>query len=218
MPQLFKPAADTVVRTILVAAVLIPVLLIGVAYAITRSPFVTGQEIVITQPVPFSHEHHARQLGIDCRYCHTSVEKAANAGFPPTETCMTCHSQVWTNAAMLAPVRESFANDRPIAWQKVHRLPDYVYFDHSIHVAKGVGCTTCHGAVGAMPLMIQASPLTMAWCLNCHRDPAKNLRPKAEIFSLDWQPPADQAARGHALLVEYGVRSEHLTDCSVCHR
>ena len=218
MPQLFKPAADTIARCILVMAVVVPVLAVGLAYAIAQSPYVTDQKIVITQPVPFSHEHHARQLGIDCRYCHTSVEKAAYAGFPPTETCMTCHSQIWTNAAMLAPVRESLANDKPIAWQKVHRLPDYVYFDHSIHVAKGVGCTTCHGDVGGMQLMYQAAPLTMGWCLDCHRDPGRYLRPKAEIFSLDWQPPDDQKERGHALLIAYGVKPEHLTDCSVCHR
>ena len=218
MPQLFKPVSDTIVRTVLVAALVIPILFVGFAYAVTASPFVTGQKIVITQPVPFSHEHHSRQLGIDCRYCHTSVEKAANAGFPPTETCMTCHSQLWTNAAMLAPVRESFADDKPIAWQKVHRLPDYVYFDHSIHVTKGVGCTECHGPVGTMPLMYQNAPLTMQWCIECHRNPAPHLRSKADIFSLDWEPPADQTERGHALLVEYGIKPDHLTDCSVCHR
>ena len=218
MPQLFKPAADTILRSILVAAVLVPVLAVGLAYAIARSPYVTEQRVVVTQPVPFSHEHHVTQLGLDCRYCHTSVEKAAFAGYPPTETCMTCHSQIWTNAAMLAPVRESFAHGEPIAWQRVHRLPGYVYFDHSIHVAKGVGCTTCHGAVGDMPLMYQAEPLTMEWCLDCHRDPAKALRPKAKVFSTDWQPPSDQTEEGHKLLIEYGVEPKHLTDCSVCHR
>ena len=131
---------------------------------------------------------------------------------------MTCHSQIWTNAAMLAPVRDSFASDAPIRWQRVHRLPDYVYFDHGIHVAKGVGCTTCHGPVGTMPLMVQNAPLTMGWCLDCHRDPAKALRPRSEVFSITWQPPDDQAERGHALLAEYGIKPEHLADCSVCHR
>ena len=197
---------------------MVPLLAVAAAYGIANSPYVTDQKIVITQPVPFSHEHHVAQLGLDCRYCHTEVEKAWYAGFPPTETCMTCHSQIWTNAAMLAPVRESFSSDDPIRWQRVHRLPDYVYFDHSVHVAKGVGCTTCHGPVGSMPLMYQNAPLTMGWCLDCHRDPAKNLRPRSEVFSIDWHPPADQEEQGHKLLAEYGIKVDHLTDCSVCHR
>ena len=218
MPQVFSPAADTVARVILGLVVVLPLTFVGLAYAITRSPYVTDQKIVITQPVPFSHAHHVAGLGLDCRYCHTGVEISWFAGLPPTETCMTCHSQIWTNADLLAPVRRSLADDLPIHWQRVHRLPDYVYFDHSIHVSKGVGCTTCHGAVDAMPLMYQNAPLTMQWCLDCHRDPARNLRPRDAIFSTDWRPPADQAQRGHALLAEYGIRPEHLADCSVCHR
>jgi hypothetical protein len=218
MPQLFSPASDTVARTVLVAALVVPFLLVALAYGVAQSPMVTDQKAVLTQPVPFSHEHHVGQLGIDCRYCHTEVEKAWFAGMPPTETCMTCHSQIWTNAAMLAPVRESFATDKPIPWQRVYRIPDYVYFDHSVHVAKGVGCTTCHGPVNRMPLMYQEPPLTMGWCLDCHRDPTKNLRPQSQIFSLDWQPPSDQEERGHKLLAEYGIKVDHLTDCSVCHR
>ena len=218
MPQLFSPASDTVARSLLVAALVVPLLLVALAYGVAQSPMVTDQKKVVTQPVPFSHEHHVGQLGLDCRYCHTQVEKTWFAGFPPTETCMTCHSQIWTNSAMLAPVRESFARDKPIAWQRVHRLPDYVYFDHSIHVAKGVGCTTCHGQVNTMPLMMQNAPLTMGWCLECHRDPAKNLRPQSQIFSLTWQPDPDQAEKGHKLLADYGIKVDHLTDCSVCHR
>ncbi len=218
MPQFFSPSSDTVARSVLVAGLIVPLLLVALAYGIAGSPMVTGRKVVITQPVPFSHEHHVAQLGLDCRYCHTGVEKAWYAGLPPTETCMTCHSQLWTNAALLAPVRESFASDDPIRWQRVHRIPDYVYFDHSIHVAKGVGCTTCHGSVGAMPLMYQSAPLTMGWCLDCHRDPAKNLRPRSEVFSTDWQPPPDQEERGHKLLLDYGIKVDHLTDCSVCHR
>ena len=141
---------------------------------------------------------------------------------------MTCHSQIWTNAALLAPVRESLAEDLPIHWQRVNRLPQYVYFDHAIHVAKGVGCSSCHNHIDQMPLtwqsvqtmklMRQAAPLTMGWCLDCHRDPARNLRPRSEIFSTDWQPPADQEEKGHALLAAYGIQVDHLTDCSVCHR
>ena len=218
MPQIFSPASDTIARSVLVAALVVPLLLVALAYGVANSPSVTGQRIVVTQPVPFSHEHHVAQLGIDCRYCHTGVEKAWYAGLPPTETCMTCHSQIWTNASMLGPVRESFADNAPIRWQRVHRLPDYVYFDHSVHVAKGVGCTTCHGPVGAMPLMLQHATLTMGWCLDCHRDPAKTLRPRSEVFSIAWQPPDDQAVKGHALLAEYGIEPKHLADCSVCHR
>ena len=218
MAQVFSPMANTVARVSLAGIVVVPALVFGYALAIARSPYTTDQNIVITQPVPFSHEHHTAQLGLDCRYCHTGVETSYFAGLPPTETCMTCHSQIWTNAQMLAPVRTSLADDKPIRWQRVHRLPGYVYFDHSIHVAKGVGCTTCHGKVGDMPLMYQAASLTMGWCLDCHRDPAKNLRPQADVFRLDWAPPGNQDAVGHTLLSAYGIEPKHLAECSVCHR
>jgi len=196
----------------------LPVLFIGVGYTLMNSPYVTSQSITQEQPVPFSHAHHVGGLGIDCRYCHDSVEQARFAGLPPTETCMTCHSQIWTNAAMLAPVRASLAKSQPIHWRRVHVLPDYVYFDHSIHVAKGVGCSTCHGRVDQMPLMRQAEPLTMGWCLTCHRHPEKSLRPQASIFDMAWTPPKDQLEQGHKLLREYHIETEHLTDCSRCHR
>ena len=218
MPQVFSPAADTVARSVIAAIVILPILFVGIAYAIQRSPYVTDEKIVATQPVPFSHNHHVAGLGLDCRYCHPGVEKSSFAGLPPTETCMTCHSEIWTNATLLAPVRASLADDLPIHWQRVNRLPDYVYFDHSIHIAKGVGCTSCHDDIDKMPLTWQSAPLTMGWCLDCHRDPAKNLRPRDEIFSTDWQVPAGQMEKGHALLVQYGIKPEHLTDCSVCHR
>ena len=218
MPQIFRPAADTIARLVLAAAIVLPLMLLGLAFAIERSPHVTDQGIIVQQPIPFSHQHHVGGLGLDCRYCHTGVEQSAFAGLPPTETCMTCHSQIWTNAAMLAPVRQSLASALPIHWQRVNRLPGYVYFDHSIHVAKGVGCTTCHGPVDRMPLMYQDAPLTMEWCLDCHRNPAKNLRPRSEIFSTDWKPGPDQTAEGHERLAEYGIKIDHLTDCSVCHR
>jgi hypothetical protein len=216
--QIFRPAANTIARVVLVAIVVVPFLLIGLAYAVMRSPYITGQNVTLRQPIPFSHKHHVGDDGIDCRYCHTSVEKSAFAGLPPTTTCMTCHSQLFTNAAMLAPVRESLAEHKPIHWQRVHRLPDYVYFDHSIHTAKGVGCTTCHGPVGTMPLMRQQVPLTMGWCLDCHRDPAPILRPASQIFSLNWTPPKDQLEQSKKLLVQYHIQTEHLTDCSRCHR
>ena len=169
--QLFHPYADTAVRIVLFALAASPALLIGAGFAITRSPYVTGQEVVHTQPVPFSHEHHVGFDGLDCRYCHFGVETSRWAGIPPTEVCMTCHSQLFAQASVLAPVRESLALKKPIAWNWVHALPDYVYFDHSIHVAKGVGCTTCHGQVDQMPLMKEAQSMTMGWCLDCHRNP-----------------------------------------------
>jgi hypothetical protein len=218
MAAIFGPRANLVTNATLLALAALALFAAFLIWGVPLMHYNTQVTLTALQPVPFSHQHHVSGLGIDCRYCHSSVEFAPSAGMPPTETCMTCHSQIWTNAAMLAPVRESFATDKPIPWQRVYRIPDYVYFDHSVHVAKGVGCTTCHGPVNRMPLMYQEPPLTMGWCLDCHRDPTKNLRPQSQIFSLDWQPPSDQEERGHKLLAEYGIKVDHLTDCSVCHR
>lgn len=216
--QLFRPGANTIATLVMAAIGAVPVLAVGMSYEVMRSPYVTNQNITRNQPVPFSHEHHVSGLGLDCRYCHSSVEKARFAGIPPTETCMTCHSQIWTNAQMLAPVRESLAKDRPIAWERVHRLPDYVYFDHSVHVAKGVGCTSCHGHVGQMPLMRQAAPLTMQWCLDCHRSPEPHLRPRQDVFDPNWKPPPNQTEIGRKLAATYHIKTGHLTDCTICHR
>lgn len=216
--QIFPPGANSIARVALALLVAAPVLLIGLSYQLTGSPYVTGQDVVRHQPIPFSHLHHVGEDGIDCRYCHTSVEQAAFAGMPPTETCMTCHSQIWTNAEMLAPVRQSLAQGRPIRWLRVHNLPDFVYFDHSVHVNNGVGCSTCHGAVDRMPLMRQAAPLTMAWCLDCHRNPAPYLRPRDAIFDQTWEAPPNQAQTGRKLLVDYHIDTQHLIDCSRCHR
>jgi hypothetical protein len=174
--------------------------------------------IPLSQPVPFSHQHHVGGLGIDCRYCHTSVEHSSFAGLPPTETCMTCHSQLYTQAPLLAPVRESLAADAPLRWNRVNYVPDFVYFNHGIHVSQGVGCSTCHGRVDAMPLMWQAHSLFMKWCLDCHRDPAAYVRPRREVFNMEWQPPPDQRAQGLKLVKEYHVNTTQLTDCSMCHR
>ena len=218
MPQIFRPYADTVARVVLVAILVMPFAAIALAYFVMRSEYITDRSITLHQPVPFSHEHHVSGLGLDCRYCHTGVETSAVAGVPPTHTCMTCHSQLFTQSSMLAPVRLSLAEQRPIHWNKVNRLPQYVYFDHSIHIAKGVGCTTCHGPVGRMPLMRQAAPLTMGWCLDCHRNPAPNLRQADAIFAADWHPPPDQLQQGRKLLAQYMIDNKHLTDCSVCHR
>jgi hypothetical protein len=218
MPQIFGPAANSVARVVLLSILITPFLAIALGYALMRSQYVTGASITRDQPVPFSHEHHVTGLGLDCRYCHSSVERSAVAGVPPTETCMTCHSQLYTQAEMLEPVRTSLAENRPIHWQRVNVLPDYVYFDHSIHIAKGVGCTTCHGPVGSMPLMRQAQSLTMGWCLNCHRDPVPYLRERSAVFDPEWKPPAQQEEDGKKRLIAYLIDNKHLTDCSTCHR
>jgi hypothetical protein len=218
MAQIFRPYADTVAAVVLVTILVGPFVAIALAYWTMRSNYITDQTITLDQPVPFSHEHHVGDFGLDCRYCHTGVETSTVAGIPPTHVCMTCHSQLYTQTAMLAPVRASLAENRPIHWNKVNKLPGYVYFDHSIHVAKGVGCTTCHGPVASMPLMRQAEPLTMGWCLNCHRDPKPYLRQPAAVFDPNWQAPPDQLEQGKMLLAHYLIDNKHLTDCSVCHR
>jgi hypothetical protein len=169
--------------------------------------------------VPFSHKHHAGELGIDCRYCHSTVETSVDAGFPATHVCMTCHSQIWTNAEMLAPVRQSLAENRAIDWHRVARVPDYVYFRHDIHIAKGIGCVECHGRVDRMPLTYRAKAFEMKFCLECHRDPAPHLRPRDAVFDMDWKPPPDHVVLGRKLMKLYRIRSpEQLTSCGTCHR
>jgi hypothetical protein len=186
---------------------------------VARSPYITNQRVTRDQPVQFSHKHHVGDDGIDCRYCHTSVETSAYAGIPPTKTCMNCHSVLFNNVGYLEPVRESYRTEQSIQWVKVHRLADYVYFNHSIHINKGIGCSSCHGAVNEMPLIFQASPLTMQWCLDCHRNPQVNLRPKEEIFNMSWKAPANQEEIGKKLAADYKLRStSELTSCSTCHR
>jgi Cytochrome c7 and related cytochrome c len=195
-----------------VGLLVIPVLVWGIAVA-----RVAPRNEPIEQPVPFSHKHHVGDVGIDCRYCHTSVEESAFAGMPPTETCMTCHSQLFTGQPMLAPVVQGFARDRPIRWKRVNELPDFVFFNHSIHVHKGVGCVSCHGRLDRMPLTRRVAPLTMQWCLACHRNPVPHLRPREHVFDMDWQPGPDTPG-GAVLMARYGVQLDRLTDCSVCHR
>jgi hypothetical protein len=216
--QLFRPSANVFARAILIAIAVFPFAAIAVTYGIMNSAYVTGQDVVRTQPIPFSHKHHYAELGIHCLYCHTSVEKSPFAGLPATHVCMSCHSQIWTNAAMLAPVRESLAANRPVRWTRVHVLPAYVYFDHSVHVAKGVGCSTCHGRIDQMALTSQAAPLTMGWCVGCHSNPAPNLRPRGEIFNMAWEPPPDQERAGHELLKANRIDPNRLIECSTCHR
>ena len=225
MPQLFHPSANVLARVTIWGGVLLLATAGWAAYQLQESPYFTHQGIVRPQPVAFSHEHHVKGLGVDCRYCHTSVEDSAFAGLPPTETCMTCHSKVWTNAPILEPVRVSWQTNQPIrgvtglGWTRVHNLPGFVYFNHSIHVNKGVGCSTCHGKVDEMPLMWQAATLQMQWCLDCHRKPEEILRERDKVFDMTWAPPSDQAERGKKLAELYHVaKPEHLTTCYVCHR
>ncbi len=181
--------------------------------------FISEVEVARQQPVPFSHKHHVGDDGIDCRYCHTAVESSAFAGLPATQICMNCHSQIWLGSPLLEPVRQSMATSMPILWTRVYDLPDFVYFDHSIHLAKGVGCSTCHGRVDEMPLTRATNPMIMAFCLDCHRNPQRYLRPQGEIFSMDWQPGKDQDALGRRLAEQYRIKdSRALTSCSTCHR
>lgn len=219
MAQIFYPGANTISRWSIGAGMLVLAALILCSFILNRSAYQTRVETPIEQPVPFSHRHHAGGLGIDCRYCHTSVETSAFAGIPSTETCMTCHSQIWRDSPMLASVRESYQNNIPIRWNKVYDTPNYVYFNHSIHVHKGVGCSTCHGRVDRMPLMWKAQSMQMEWCLACHRDPAPQLRPVAEVFNMEWTAPNNQIELGTELAKKYDVRSPaDLTSCSTCHR
>ncbi|MDB5351499.1 MAG: hypothetical protein JWN86_2746 [Planctomycetota bacterium] len=220
MPQIFHPAMNTVARLTVFGAAFGVVGTIVLFYEYSRSPFQTEVNVVREQPVQFSHEHHSGQLGIDCRYCHTTVENGPFANIPPTHTCMSCHSQIWADSPMLKPVRDSLASGEPLRWERVHDLPDFAYFEHGIHIQKGVGCASCHGRVDEMPLTWKAEPLTMEWCLDCHRHPETHLRPRSEIFNMEYSlPEREQNMVGKRLVREYGVQSGYyLTNCTVCHR
>ena len=218
MAQIFHPSTNTVSKLTIFGAVFLIGGLLWLLAELNRSSYVTQANVVRPQPVPFSHKHHVSGLGIDCRYCHTAVERSAFAGIPSTSTCMNCHSQIWTNSPMLEPVRESYRTGQPLRWNRVHNLAEFVYFNHGIHVNKGVGCATCHGPVDQMPLVSQEKSLLMEWCLDCHRNPEHYLRPREEVFNMSWTAPANQAALGMELVRKYNVRTEQLTDCSICHR
>jgi Cytochrome c7 and related cytochrome c/Class III cytochrome C family len=219
MPPLFGPRANTIARLSIVVAFLAVAGGALVAGVLARSPYATRAQESINQPVMFSHQHHTGDLGIDCRYCHTSVEDSSFAGLPATEICMTCHSQIWTDSPLLAPVRQSFATNTPLQWNRVNDLPDFVYFDHSIHVRKGIGCATCHGQVDEQPLALKQQPFNMSWCLDCHRAPQQYLRPLDQITNMHWQPSGDQATLGQQLFRQYHILGpDILTSCSTCHR
>jgi hypothetical protein len=216
MAQLFHRSTNTISRVSIFGAVFFLAGLTWVFARLDRSGYATGEGVVRAQPIPFSHEHHTAGLGIDCRYCHTSVEESSFAGIPPTATCMNCHKLIWSDSPMLEPVRASLASDRSLRWQRVYDLPDFVYFNHAIHVAKGIGCESCHGRVDRMPLLYRAQPLQMEWCLDCHRHPERHVRPKSAVFRLGWEPPPGTGGLQAALAEEYGLR--RVTDCGACHR
>ncbi len=232
MPQIFHRSSNTIAK---VSIVLVLALVGGSLFAaleLQRSPYYSWRDVAREQPVPFSHQHHVAGLGIDCRYCHTSVETSNFAGIPPTKTCINCHQQIWTNAPLLEPVRESYRSGQSIKWTRVNAVPDFVYFDHSIHINKGVGCNECHGQVDKMPLMRAANTMQMEWCLTCHRAPEKVLRPREEVLNMEYQQPSvgrpvtvngqkftDQASLGNYLKKEYHLRSVwDITSCNTCHR
>ncbi len=216
MAQIFHRSTNTISRVSIFGAVFVAAGLLWLAAQIHRSPWVTDAWVAREQPIQFSHERHVGGNGIDCRYCHSSVEESSFAGVPPTKTCMNCHSQVFADSPYLEPLRAGFDAERAIEWTRVHDLPDFVFFDHSIHVSKGVGCTTCHGPIDRMPLIAQAQSLQMEWCLDCHQSPERFVRPKAAVFAADYQVPDDQLSVGRRLVEEYQI--QRLTSCSTCHQ
>jgi hypothetical protein len=219
MAQIFHRSSNFAARASILAVVVLVNVALAAVLGLARAPYLTRQNITREQPVQFSHKHHVGDDGIDCRFCHTGVETSAVAGIPPTKTCMNCHSVLFNTADYLEPVRESFRTDKSIEWVKIHRLADFVYFNHSIHVNKGVGCSTCHGQINQMPLVFQANTLLMSWCIDCHRNPEQVLRPREEVFNMDWKAPANQAEIGAELAAKNKIRTPaELTSCSTCHR
>lgn len=219
MPQIFPRSTNIISKMSLVGMLLLAALVVWTMLMYAGSSYGTGMGVEVVQPVPFSHQHHVGVLGIDCRYCHTTVERSSYAGMPETKTCMNCHSQIWVGSQMLAPVRESYASNKPLTWHRVYNLPGFVYFDHSIHVQKGVGCSSCHGRIDKMPFTYQVPSLLMEWCLDCHRDPEMRVRPRDEVFNMQYEPPANQRELGRKLVKEYDIQdSRFLTSCTVCHR
>jgi hypothetical protein len=218
MAQIFHPSMKVVSRASIIAVLIVVTTVVWIAAAMYRSGYSTNVNAPVEQNIPFSHEHHVNGLGISCAYCHTSAEKSAFAGIPPTHTCMTCHSQIWNTSPMLQPVRTSYQTQASLEWVRVHDLPDFAYFNHSIHVNKGIGCQTCHGQVNKMPLTWRTNTLYMQWCLDCHREPEKYIRPKEEVYSMDYVPSKDQLTLGKELVEKYHIKKKQLTDCSICHR
>ncbi len=219
MAQIFHRGANNIAKISIVVAILLAGLAFYVYTQIARSSYFTGRYLEIQQPIQFSHKHHAGDDGIDCRYCHTSVETSYSAGIPPTQTCMNCHNQLWSDSPYLEPIRASYRDNKPLEWQRVHDLPEFSYFNHSIHIAKGVGCSTCHGQIDNMPAVFQENTLQMEWCIACHREPEKYIRPKSEIYNMEWDGNDLSTEERNQLKADYKIRSkEMLTSCSTCHR
>lgn len=219
MAQIFNKSANNIARISFVAAGVVAATAFFAYTQIARSSYLTGIYVEKQQPVQFSHKHHVGDDGIDCRYCHQTVETTASAGMPATQTCMNCHSELWADSPYLDTVKESWRENKPIEWQRVHDLPEFTYFNHSIHIAKGVGCSTCHGEIDNMPAVFQQNTLQMEWCLACHREPEKFIRPKSEIYNMQWKDGDASANERRTLKTDYKIRSrEMLTSCSTCHR
>ena len=211
MAQVFDRSSNALARFSLVLTGVIVIALGVTLNELQRSPWVTRQGQRPDQPIPFSHKHHVQGLGLQCQYCHTSVEQSSYAGIPPTKTCINCHAQIWTDADLLEPVRQSWATGASIQWIRVHDLPDYVYFNHEIHVNKGIGCASCHGRVDEMPLMYEQNTLQMEWCLNCHRNPAVNLRPTSEIYNMAWAGPSNDKPVWCTSTVKGGATAQNVS-------
>lgn len=244
MAQIFHPGFNTLAKLSLFLVVVGPVALICTASAISRSPHNTKVLAPQDQPIPFSHEHHVTELGIDCRYCHSNVEKSAHATVPATETCMSCHSQIWTNSPLLEPLRESYRTNTPLKWTQLNKVPEFVYFNHSIHINRGLNCNICHGPVQQMQLAYKGKAFFMIWCLNCHRNPENYVNDRDKLFQLyekgqvgadkgygnvtaeerallngeDYQRSPEELEKGKQLLEKYGVKKKQLADCWICHR
>lgn len=219
MAQIFHHSANNVAKISIVVAIVLAGVAGFVYTQVARSSYLTGRYMEKQQPVQFSHKHHVGDDGIDCRYCHTAVETSSSAGIPPTQTCMNCHTQIWSDSPYLEPVRASYRDNKPIEWERVHDLPEYAYFNHSIHIAKGVGCSTCHGQIDNMPAVYQENTLQMEWCLSCHREPEKFIRPKSEIYNMNWRDGDITAEERNKLKDDYKIRNkEMMTSCSTCHR
>jgi hypothetical protein len=216
MSALFSPRSNALFRLVLVVLVAGAAGTVGALMLYWRTPYGTDQFTEVAQPIQFDHRHHVQDDLIDCRYCHTTVEKAPSAGIPPTELCLNCHAQVWNKSPLLDVVRASWFSGQPIRWLRVHKVPEFVYFNHAAHVNKGVGCAECHGRVDLMPAVQKTQPFTMGWCLDCHRNPYARLRPLDQITNMAWEPEGDPVALGRELAKRYDVKPR--TNCTTCHR
>jgi hypothetical protein len=219
MPPIFPPRSNAIARISILGVLILLAAVVGFLVWYTHSPVFNKVGVAVPQPVPFPHGFHVSAVGLDCRYCHESVEKSSYAGMPPTETCMSCHSQVKTESALLKPIRDSWASGKSVEWNRVNSVPDYAFFNHSIHINKGVGCESCHGRTDQQTTAVKANTFYMAWCLECHRNPAKYIRPRDQVYTMGYKPSEDQATLGARLVKEYNIQpSKVLLECSICHR